>query len=102
MDEPTVNGGSSGAGNAGGVAPDRARPLATEWATYLRELPRLVGEGEVDRFALIAGGDVVGVWDTYGEALQAGYERYGLGPAFAVQRIDARDLERFGAAVGRR
>ncbi len=54
-------------------------------------MPRLLQEDEVGRFALLHGDEVVSVWDTYGEASQAGYEAFGRG-TFAVKRIDARDL----------
>jgi hypothetical protein len=65
---------------------------------YRRELPRLVDEGEQGRYALLMGDKLVSVWDTYRDALQAGYEKYGLNSPFAVQRIDARDLTRLGPA----
>src|SRR5690242_16041901 len=79
--------------------PEAIRPLAAEVNAYLRELPRLLGEGEEGRFALIHGDQLLGVWDTFGDALEAGYERFGLDGRFAAQRIDRRDLERFQSLV---
>jgi hypothetical protein len=67
--------------------------LEEELATYRRELPRLLEEGETGRFALIRGEQVVSVWDTYRDATQYGYERFADAP-FMVQRIDGRDSER--------
>jgi hypothetical protein len=68
-------------------------PLAAEVATYRRELPRLLEEGEGGRFAVIKGDQVLATWDSYRDALQYGYERFGDHP-FMAQRIDARDVDR--------
>ena len=65
-----------------------------EIATYLRELPRLLEEGHDGRHALIKGDEVLSIWDTDNDAIQAGCERFGLEPIF-VKKIDARDPERF-------
>jgi hypothetical protein len=65
-----------------------------EIATYLRELPRLLDEGHVWRHALIKGDEVLSIWDTQGDAIQAGRERFGLEPIF-VKTIDPRDPDRF-------
>jgi hypothetical protein len=61
-------------------------PLETEWNTFRRELPRLLKEGHRGRYALIQGETVAGVWDTFRDGLQAGYERFGLTP-FMVQPV---------------
>jgi len=65
-----------------------------EIATYRRELPRLLQEGEAGRYALIKG-DILSVWDTWGDANQAGLEKFGLDTPICVQKIDPRDPERF-------
>jgi hypothetical protein len=65
-----------------------------EIATYLRELPRLLADGHTGRHALVKGDEVLSVWDTQGDAIQAGCERFGLEPIF-VKKIDSRDFERF-------
>jgi len=70
-----------------------------EIGAYLRELPNLVAAGESGNFAVIADDRVVNVWDTYRDAAQYGYERFGEGK-FMAQRIDARDAERFAAFFG--
>ncbi len=68
--------------------------IRTEIKTYFRELPRLLEEGDEGRFALIKGDQVISIWDTFGDAYQAGRERFGLGVAFLAQPIDSRDLTR--------
>jgi hypothetical protein len=67
-------------------------PLKQELSTFLRELPRLLAEGNEGRFALVKGNEVVSVWDTSDDAYQAGCERYGMGP-FLAQPIDPRFLD---------
>jgi hypothetical protein len=53
-------------------------PLEKEIATYQRKLVELVPhEG---KFALIHGDDVAGFWDTYEDALQAAYQKFGMQP----------------------
>jgi hypothetical protein len=68
--------------------------LEREIETYQRELPRLLQEGEGGRWALIKGDEVVDVWDTQRDAIQAGRARFGLEPTL-VKHIDPRDSERF-------
>lgn len=65
-----------------------------ELATYLRELPRLLEEGQAGRHVLIKGDELISIWDTQGDAIQAGRERFGLEPIF-IKTIDPRDPERF-------
>src|SRR5262249_61403285 len=65
-----------------------------EIATYLRELPRLLDEGYAGKHALIKGDEILSIWDTDSEAVQAGRERFGLDPIF-IMTIDPRDIQRF-------
>jgi hypothetical protein len=65
-----------------------------EIATYLRELPRLLAEGQEGRHALIKGDEIIGIWDKRSEASEAGRDRYGLEPIF-VMTIHGHDAERF-------
>jgi hypothetical protein len=76
--------------------PAPASPTEADLAAYLRELPRLLTEGHAGRYALIKGDDVVSVWDTQRDVLQAGYDRFDLDP-FTVKKIDPRDPERLAA-----
>ncbi|HEY8746721.1 MAG TPA: hypothetical protein VIM11_02025 [Tepidisphaeraceae bacterium] len=60
--------------------------LEKEQAVYARELSSLLGsEG---KYVLIHGDAIVGIYDTYNDALQIGYDRCGLAP-FLVKRIQA-------------
>jgi hypothetical protein len=65
-----------------------------EIATYLRELPRLLAEGHAGRHALVKGNEILSIWNTQGDAIEAGCERFGIEPIF-VKTIDARDTDRF-------
>lgn len=60
--------------------------LERELETFRRELPRLLAEGGQGAFALIAGDSVDSTWPSREEALQAGYDRFGLGP-FLVKEV---------------
>jgi hypothetical protein len=60
--------------------------LEEEWNTFRRELPRLLADGHQGRCALVKGKAVDSVWDTDADALQAGYERFGL-TTFMVQQV---------------
>jgi hypothetical protein len=73
--------------------PESCKPLEQEIRTYVRELPRLLADGEANRFALIKGDEVISIWDTQRDAIQAGSERYGLEP-FAAKKIDPRDVKK--------
>lgn len=72
-----------------------------EIATYLRELPRLLADGNAGRHVLVKGEEILSVWNTQGEALQAGRERFGLDPIF-VKAIDPRDPERYALVMARK
>jgi hypothetical protein len=61
-------------------------PLAVEWHTYMREVPRLLAEGQEGRHVLIKGEEIIGIYDTHVEALTAGYQRY-LDQPFCVHQI---------------
>src|SRR3954454_1222445 len=62
--------------------------LRTEIRTYLRELTRLLSDGQEGRHALIKGEEVLSIWDSFEDAYQAGRERFPLGEAFLAQVID--------------
>jgi hypothetical protein len=59
-------------------------PLARELVTYERHKEELVGAHE-GRFVLIHGDEIAGVWDTYQDALEAGYRQFNLEPFFVKQ-----------------
>lgn len=58
--------------------------LEKELATYKARLEELCPQE--GRFVLICGDDVAGIWETYQDALQAGYQKFGLNP-FLVKQI---------------
>jgi hypothetical protein len=78
-----------------GNFPENIRPIATGLNAFLREVPRLVDEGEEGRYALIDSGRFLGTWGTYSDALKAGYEKFGADGQFIVQKIDRRKYEQF-------
>ncbi|MBI2803629.1 MAG: hypothetical protein HYX68_01430 [Planctomycetes bacterium] len=65
-----------------------------ELATYVRKLPQLIEDGAEGRYALIKGEDILSLWDTQRDAIQAGRERFGLAP-ICVVKVEGRKLERF-------
>jgi hypothetical protein len=75
--------------------PEKIRDMAAEINTYMREMPRLLAEGEEGHYALIQGDKLYSVWDTLHDASQAGYEKFGLDGEFVTQPIRRRDYERF-------
>jgi hypothetical protein len=58
-----VTAGATSPGTVGNTDAIRA-----EIATYRRELRRLLAEGHAERFVLIKGDEVIGVWDTSDDA----------------------------------
>lgn len=72
---------------------EKVKPLERELLTYFRELPRLLQAGAAGRHALIRGEEIVGIWDTWNEAIQIGRERYGMEPV-CVKQIDPQDADR--------
>jgi hypothetical protein len=61
-------------------------PLEQEQKAYERELPKLLAS--TGKFVLISGDVVSDIFDTYHDALKAGYDRFGLKP-FLVKQIAA-------------
>jgi hypothetical protein len=72
--------------------PEKLAPLRAEIETYYRELPRLLEQGEEGRYAVVKGNTVHCAWDTYRDALQYGYDRFGM-EQFLVQVVDGRFLD---------
>jgi hypothetical protein len=62
--------------------------LDREFATFQRELPNLLkSDGNRDKFVLIRGDTVYGVFDTEDDAVNAGWDRFGLFEQFLAQKI---------------
>lgn len=66
--------------------------LEKELSTYESLLPTL--KADEGKFALIAGEDLLGTFDSYEDALNIGYDRCGLQP-FLVKRIEANESVAF-------
>ena len=64
-----------------------SRPLAAELATYERLKDEWLADNE-GKFVLIHKDDEPSIWDTYRDALSAGYQQFGLEP-FLVKQIRA-------------
>jgi hypothetical protein len=62
--------------------------LFDEWNLYLRELPRLLAEGLEGQFVLIKGQEIVGLYPSFREAIQAGYARFLRQPFLAQQILE--------------
>lgn len=58
--------------------------LKDEIATYYRHLPELLGQQ--GKFLLIKRDEIAGTFDSYQDALTAGYQRFKLAP-FLVKQI---------------
>jgi hypothetical protein len=59
-------------------------PLKAELETYEAHKDSLLGQE--GKYALIHDKELAGVWDTYEDALQAGYQKFGMTP-FLVKQI---------------
>ena len=59
--------------------------LENEMATFRKELPALLSQAE-GKYVLIVGDRVLGTFEAYGDALQAGYVAAGPNP-FLVKKI---------------
>jgi hypothetical protein len=59
--------------------------LSTELNTYRTKLPTLLGQQ--GKFVLIKGDAIDGVYNTYAEAMTAGYSKHGLDKPFFVRKI---------------
>jgi hypothetical protein len=69
---------------------DSNEPLAQEWNVYRREIGRLLAEGHQGRFVLIRGEEIVGLYDDWSTARQAGWTRFGREPFFvhAIREVE--------------
>jgi hypothetical protein len=76
------------------VSPEQWDRAQRDLETYRRVLPRLLQEGHAGKYAIIKDDQIVSIWDTVGEALQAAGERFGLEPV-ATYQINPLDVERF-------
>lgn len=52
-------------------------PLVPEWNAYRREVGRLLAEGHEGKFALVKGGEVIGLYASDEAAMRAGFAQFG-------------------------
>ncbi len=63
-------------------AAEAGAPLAQEWDIYRREVGRLLAEGHQGRHVVIKGTQIIGIFDTWQEAREAGLKLFRLEPFF--------------------
>ncbi|MBU2807573.1 hypothetical protein HF285_04660 [Acidithiobacillus ferrooxidans F221] len=64
------------------------KPLERELATYEQMLPTLLADE--GKYAVIHADDLIGIYESYADALKTGYERCGVDP-FLVKRISQQE-----------
>jgi hypothetical protein len=62
------------------------QPLAVEWGTYRQSVARLLSGGHEGEFVLIKGEEIIGLYDTWECAREAGLRLYLCEP-FMVHRV---------------
>lgn len=76
--------------------------LERELETFRRELPTLLQDaGKRGQYALVHGEQVHGVWPTVDEALEAGYQTFGLDPFLVKEVTDNETPQYFSRSVTR-
>jgi hypothetical protein len=74
---------------------DTAMALEHEMEVFARQLPELLGDpGNRDKYALVHGDAVDSIWPSMDEAIEAGYNRFGLSP-FLVKEITDDEKPKF-------
>lgn len=64
-------------------------PLEQELATYKTNLPEMISsEG---KFVVISKDQILGIYETYADALKTGYEKVGLDSPFLVKQISQQE-----------
>ena len=63
--------------------------LQEEFRIYSSNREQLLAAGHAGKFVLVGDGCLCGTWDTYEDALQAGYSRFGVAKRFLVKKIEA-------------
>ena len=70
------------------MPPEALDLYRAELRAFLQALPGLLADGHEGKHVLVKGDQVLTVWDTLVDAVQAGYERFGLDERFLCQPID--------------
>jgi hypothetical protein len=69
------------------------QPLQKEIMTYNAKLPELLGN--IGKFVLIKDDSIIGIYDTYADALKIGYEHFQLKPFMVKQIAPAENIHFF-------
>ncbi len=62
------------------ITPEQWERVQRDLDTYRRELPRLLQEDHAGKYAVIKDNQVLSIWDTVGDALQAAGAQFGTEP----------------------
>lgn len=81
------------AGHVPNPAPSEAHPLTVELDFFSRIKPELLASYR-GKFAVIQGENLYGCWDTYGDALQHGYQTFGLDPFLVKEVLESEPVHR--------
>lgn len=68
--------------------------LEAETEIYEQERPRLIAEGKTGKYVVIGDGNIIGTYETYEQALTAGYDNIG-DKNFLVKKIEAAEKVHF-------
>ncbi len=71
-----------------------ADDLKEELTAYEKRKDELIETHGEGKFVLVHGAEIAGVWDSYGDALKSGYEKFGLQP-FLVKQLQAIEQAQF-------
>jgi hypothetical protein len=74
--------------------PESGKALARDTLAFWKALPRLLAEGEEGRYALVHQGNVVSLWDSLGDATQAGFDKFGDEARFSTPCIKGLEMQR--------
>jgi hypothetical protein len=73
-----------------------AHLLGKEWNFYRRQVGRLLAEGHEGQWILIVGEEIIGIWDTWDEAIQVRDQRFSTQPVVLHQILEREPILRGG------
>ena len=74
-------------------------PMVAELRHFYSRLPLLLAEGHAVKYVVVRDGQMYDIWDTFHDARQFGYEKFGDG-RFLSQKIDQRMVDALAAYFG--
>jgi hypothetical protein len=77
--------------------PSADSPIASEWNVYRREVARLLAEGQENRWVLIKGEEIIGIWDGEEEARAMAFQKYQMKPCLIQQVRSQEPIVRMSA-----